>query len=115
MNKKSQQLARWEARLRPLARSLGRTGFLIRGSVFERRKKSIGSRYQWTWKDPNQKTTSVTLSAQQFVWLRKAIAQSRLVEQTLEKMRQLSRRVVLECIPGPRRRKPLIINTLRLI
>jgi len=115
MNKKPQKLAVLEARLRRLAQSLSRTGFVSEGSVFERKKKTSGSRYQWTWKDSNQKTVSLTLSPQQFVWLRKAIARSRTVEHTLKKMRQLSQQVLLEHVPGPRRRKPLPIRTLRAI
>ena len=95
-----------ETRLRQLARGLSRTSFISQGSVFERAKKGSGSRYQWTWKDPNQKTISLTLSAQQFAWLKKAITNGRSVEQTLEKMRQISRQIVLHHLPGPKRRKP---------
>jgi|ERR1044071_3714672 hypothetical protein len=115
MNKKPQKLAVLEARLRRLAHSLGRTGFVSEGSVFERKKKTSGSRYQWTWKDSNQKTVSLTLSPQQFVWLRKAIARSRAAEHTLKKMRQLSQQVLLQYVPGPRRRKRLSIRSLRAI
>jgi hypothetical protein len=115
MKRTSPQIDQLEVRLRRLARRLGRTGFISQGSVFERRKSGSGSRYQWTWKDPHQKTVSLTLSAQQFIWLQKAIARSRAVEATLEKMRQLSRRVVLEYLPGPKRRKSPKIKSLRPI
>jgi hypothetical protein len=50
---------------------------------------------------------SLALSAQQFAWLNKAMAHSRAVEKTLEQMRQISRRALLEHIPGSRRRKRL--------
>lgn len=115
MTKKDCQLAAWEARLRRLAHSLSHTGFISQGSVFERKKRGSGSRYQWTWKDPQQKTASLTLSAEQFVWLRKAISQARAVEKTLEKMRQISHRVLLQHVPGPRRRKRLSTRTLHAI
>jgi hypothetical protein len=114
MRKKHPSLAVLESRLRQLAQSLARTGFVSQGSVFARKKRGSGSRYQWTWKDPKQKTASLTLSAEQFAWLKKAIAQSRSVERTLKKMRQISQRIVLEYVPGPRRRKRLSIKTLRL-
>ena len=107
MTKNKPTLARLELRLRRLARSLAHTGFITQGSVFERTRRGGGSRYQWTWKDPEQKTVSLTLSAQQFAWLRKALARSRKVEKTLAQMRQISRRVLLQHIPGPHRRKRL--------
>jgi len=105
MSNKDRQLIALEARLRRLARRLSHTGFISQGSVFERKIRGSGSRYQWTWKDPRQKTLSLTLSAQQFVWLRKAIGQARAVDKTLEQMRQISHRVLLQHVPGPRRRK----------
>jgi len=112
MNAKDRRRAALQARLRHLARSLARTGFLSQGSVFERKTAGTGSRYQWTWKDGKQKTASLTLSAQQFIWLKKAIAQSRAVEKTLQKMRALSHQILIEHVPGPRRRKNLSIKTL---
>jgi hypothetical protein len=105
MREKDRKLAALEARLRRLAQSLSRTRFLSRGSAFERKKKGGGSRYQWTWKDPKQKTLSLTLSQQQFVWLRKAIGRDRTVEKKLQQMRRISRQVLTQHIPGPRRRK----------
>ena len=113
MTNKDRQLAALEARLRRLARSLSHTGFISQGSVFERKHRGSGSRYQWTWKDSQQKTASLTLSAQQFTWLNKAIREARSVEKTLEKMRQISQRVLLQHVPGPRRRKQLKIRRLR--
>ncbi len=115
MKKEPQKLASLEAQLRRLAQSLSRTGFVSQGSVFERKKTTSGSRYQWTWKDSKQKTVSLTLSAQQFRWLRKAIARSRSVEHTLKKMRWISNRVLLGHLPGPKRRKPLSLRKLRAI
>lgn len=100
---------------RQLARRLADIGFITQGSVFERRKNSAsGSRYQWTWKDPNQKTRSLTLSQEQYRWLKQALANQRQVEETLQKMRQISQRILLMTIPGTRRRKPFNSKALRL-
>jgi hypothetical protein len=75
-----------------LARSLAETGYLTQGSVFER-KKGPGSRYQWTWKNREQKTESLTLTLEQYQWLRRATANERKLKKTLMKMRQLSEQV----------------------
>ena len=97
---------------RRLARILARIGFVSQGSVFVRAEGAPGSRYQWTWKDSRQKTISLTLSAEQFAWLRKAIANQRHVDRILEKMRRLSKRFVVEHLPAPARRKSLSIKPL---
>jgi len=100
---------------RELARRLADIGFITQGSVFERRKDSAsGSRYQWTWKDPNQKTRSLTLSPEQYHWLKQALANQRRLEETLQKMRQISQRILLTSIPGTHRRKPLNTKVLPL-
>jgi hypothetical protein len=95
---------------RRLARTLAGIGFVSQGSVFARAEGAPGSRYQWTWKDSRQKTISLTLSAEQFAWLRKAIANQRQVDRILEKMRRLSKRIVVEHLPAPPRRKSLSIK-----
>jgi hypothetical protein len=110
MSKKNRELALLKTRLRRLARRLDRTGCVAQGSVFERKKRGGGSRYQWTWKNPKQKTVSVTLSAQQFAWLKRAIARARAAERTLEQMRRISQRIVLKHVPGPPRRKALSVK-----
>lgn len=104
-----------EAQHQRLARELAQTGFISQGSVFARKKGASGSRYQWTWKDPRQKTLSLTLSPEQFAWLKAAVAQQRQVEKTLRKMRSICHRILLEHIPGPRRRKSLSVKQLHLI
>lgn len=101
---------------RQLARRLAQIGFITQGSVFARGKHSAsGSRYQWTWKDPNQKTRSLTLSREQYHWLKQALANQRRLEETLKKMRRISQRILLSAIPGTRRRKPLNPKDLHLI
>jgi hypothetical protein len=99
---------------RRLARTLAGIGFVSQGSVFARADGAPGSRYQWTWKDSRQKTTSLTLSVEQFAWLRKAIANQRRADRILEKMRRLSKRIVVENLPAPARRKSLSIKPLHL-
>jgi hypothetical protein len=56
----------------------------------------------------------LTLSAEQFAWLQKAIANQRRVDRILGEMRRLSKRIVVEHLPAPPRRKSLSINPLRL-
>jgi hypothetical protein len=115
MKEKSKAWQRLEAQHRRLARELGRIGFISQGSVFARKKGASGSRYQWSWKDPRQKTRSLTLSAEQFAWLQAALARQRRVEKILKKMRRVTYRMLLEHTPEPSRRKPLSIKTLGLI
>ena len=74
---------------RHLASNLGDIGYITQGSVFER-KKGPGSRYQWTWKNKHQKTESLTLTEQEYHWLRQAATNQRKVSQTLKKMRRIS-------------------------
>jgi hypothetical protein len=85
-------IAHLDKEYRRLASSLGQTGYITQGSVFER-KKGQGSRYQWTWKNKDQKTQSLTLTQQQYHWLREATTNERKIKQTLKKMRQISEQV----------------------
>lgn len=115
MKKKHATLPALEAEYRSLAQSLAQSGFISRGCVFERKSPGSGSRYQWTWKDSRQKTLSLTLSAEQYQWLKEALAREKKLDQTLKKMRRISHLILLEHVPGPNRRKKLSINTLGLI
>ena len=56
----------------------------------------------------------VALSAEQFQWLKRAIANQRQVWDTLMKMQQLSAEHVLENLPNPPRRKRLTKKRLGL-
>jgi hypothetical protein len=85
-------IAELENEYHRLASSIGEMGYIIQGSVFER-KKGAGSRYQWTWKNRAQKTESLTLTQEQYQWLRKAVASERKLKQVLTKMRQVSEQV----------------------
>jgi hypothetical protein len=85
-------LAQLTEEYRRLATSLGDSGYVVQGSVFERRA-GPGSRYQWTWKNKRQKTESLTLTKQQYDWLRRAVANERTLKSTLRKMRRISEQI----------------------
>ena len=85
---------------------LARTGWISEGYVQDRGPGAGGPCYQWTRKVKG-KTVSVALSRQQYEWLRAAIGHWRHLQATLKQMRQLSRRVLFETVPGPPRRKRL--------
>ena len=82
-------IALLEEEYRSMAQNLGQIGFIVQGSVFER-KKGPGSRYQWTWKNKNQKTESLTLTKEEYQWLKQAIANERALRKTLKRMRRIS-------------------------
>jgi|SRR5215207_5780432 hypothetical protein len=114
MSKTVPSLPALEAQYRHLAAELAQIGFVSQGSVFQRKAHTPGSRYQWTWKDAAQKTKSLTLSQEQFDWLKQALHNQRQLDKTLKQMRQISHRILLRHIPGTRKRKPLNIRTLHL-
>jgi hypothetical protein len=70
------------------------------GSVTE----SHPGAWRWTRK-VKAKTVTVALSNEQAHAFRLAIAQHRRLEKLIDEMRALSQRILLESIPGPRRRK----------
>src|SRR3954470_14315546 len=89
-----------------LRRRLADIGWISEGYVQDRGPGAGGPCYQWTRKLKG-KIVSVALSREQYLWLRDAIAQWRLLQDTIKQMQQLSRRVLFETIPGPPRRKRL--------
>jgi hypothetical protein len=86
-----------EKEYRRLAQNLGQIGFIVQGSVFER-KKGPGSRYQWTWKNKNQKTESLTLTEEEYQWLKQSIANERALSKTLKRMRQISEQLFTQAV-----------------
>jgi hypothetical protein len=60
------------------------------------------------------KTVTVALSAEQFAWLKAAIANQRKVWETLLRMQQLTATYALENLPNPPRRKRLSKKKLGL-
>jgi hypothetical protein len=97
-------IAQLEKQYRRLALSLGQMGYITQGSVFER-KQGPGSRYQWTWKNKDQKTQSLTLTLEQYQWLQQAVTNERTLKQTLSKMRQLSEMIFARSLNHPKQRK----------
>jgi len=88
-----------------------REGFVARVG-FTGYSLGSGSRYQWTWKDPRQTALTLTLSARQYAWLNKAIAEHAAAQKMLAQMRQISHRILMDYVLGPRRRKHLSLKRL---
>ena len=103
---KSESLARWEQPYAQLRARLSQIGWMSEGYVQDRGPGAGGPCYQWTRKVKG-KTVSVALSGEQFEWLREAIAQWREVQSILKRMQGLSRQVLFETVPHPKRRKRL--------
>ena len=82
------------------------------GSVLERdRPGQGGPRYQWS-RRVKGKTVTVALSLEQFVWLKRAIANQRKVAALLAQMHRMSLEYMWKTLPSTSRRKRLSKNTL---
>ncbi|HWT83603.1 MAG TPA: DUF6788 family protein [Candidatus Methylomirabilis sp.] len=92
---------------RRLRQSLAQTGWVALGSLVERTRPGQGGpRYQWS-RRVGKKTVTVALSAQQYAWLKEAIANQRLVWETLMRMQHLTAQYAIQNLPNPPRRKRL--------
>jgi cyclopropane fatty-acyl-phospholipid synthase-like methyltransferase len=89
-----------------LVRKLAATGWISHGYVQDRGPGAGGPCYQWTRKVKG-KTVSLALSKQQYLWMRKAIANWRNLQSILKQMEDLSRTVLFTTVPDIARRKPL--------
>ena len=99
---------------RRLQEQLGRTGWIALGSVLERSLPGQGGpRYQWS-RRVGKKTVTVALSAEQFAWLKEAIANQRKVWDLLIDMQQQTLKHMWENLPSTSRRKRLTKKTLGL-
>jgi hypothetical protein len=99
---------------RRLRQSLAQTGWIALGSLIERTRPGQGGpRYQWS-RRVGKKTITVALSAQQFAWLKEAIANQRLLWDTLTRMQHLTAQYALQNLPNPPRRKRLSKKRLGL-
>jgi hypothetical protein len=106
--------AAWPAEYQRLRRRLGRTGWIALGSLLERNRPGQGGpRYQWS-RRVGAKTVTVALSAEQFAWLKRAIANQRAVWNDLLRMQQLTAEYMLQNLPHPPRRKRLTRRRLGL-
>lgn len=102
------------AAYRRLRRLLARTGWVATGSLLERNQPGQGGpRYQWSRRVAG-KTITVALSAEQFRWLKNAIANQREAEAILARMHQLALQHLWKNLPEPSRRKRLSKRTLGL-
>ena len=106
--------ARTVRRFRRLAGQLGRSEWVLRGTIRPRRivaarrgrgEKSYGPYYQWTFKEAG-KTVTVNLSAAQLGAFQRAITRQRQVERLLAEMRGLSRQFLEATTNGVIKRKP---------
>src|SRR5438552_10419493 len=90
-----------------LRRRLIQLGYISQGSVQDRTtRKGGGAGYQWTRKVAQQ-TVTVSLSPEQFIKMKEATTNYRKLRQHLKQMERLSRTIIFENAPHPRRRKHL--------
>ena len=97
--------ASFPAAYQRLQQRLAQTGWIALGSLLERDQPGQGGpRYQWS-RRMKGKTITVALSAEQFAWLKQAIANQRDLLDTLAEMQRITAQHVLHNLPNPQRRK----------
>jgi len=102
------------AEYRRLQQRLACTGWIALGSLVERNRPGQGGpRYQWS-RRVDGKTITVALSAEQFRWLKAAVANQRRVAEILGRMHHLALVYLWKYLPNPPRRKRLNNRTLGL-
>jgi hypothetical protein len=102
------------AAYRRLQKHLAQIGWIALGSLLERKLPGQGGpRYQWS-RRVEGKTVTVALSAEQFAWLKSAVANQRKVWALLNQMNQLTLHYLWKNLPGTVRRKRLSKKTLGL-
>ena len=111
---KKMTLAQAQTQYARLRQQLATMGWISEGYVQNRGPGAGGPCYQWTRKVKG-KTVSVALSKEQFEWLQQAIEQWRQAQSTLKAMQRLSRQVLFDALPNPRRRKKLGKKVLGLM
>jgi hypothetical protein len=112
MDQSDGSAARLRRRFERLAARLGKTRWVLVGTIRPRRipsrrdaaKTWLGPYYQWTFKEGG-KTVTVNLSAAQAKAFQRAIDAQRTVERLLADMRRLSRQFLERTTPGVKRRK----------
>jgi len=109
-----EELTQSKSRYARLRARLARVGWISEGYVQDRGPGAGGPHYQWTRK-VKAKTVSVALSKEQYQWLQGAITNWRAVQKTLRQMQRLSRQVLFETVPHPKRRKRLSQRALGTI
>ena len=107
VNKKTQPLAQLQRQYQQLSRPLGEMGLISKGSVQDRRTRQRGGAgYQWTRK-LDQKTVTVSLTAEQFDRMKEAVGNYRRLRCRLRELEKLSRQIIFQSAPHPGRRKRL--------
>ena len=106
MAEKKQKKVRRNGALQDLTGAFRDVPLIVHGSVFVIPPKSDGQkpRYVWT-KKVNKKTVSIALSRQQYYAVQKAIAANRRIGNELQSIRRKSENIILETIPGVKRRR----------
>jgi len=112
--KKSQSPETFQTTYARLRGQLSKTGWISQGYVQDRGPGAGGPCYQWTRKVKG-KTVSVALSQEQFQWLKEAIENWKKLQAILKDMQLLSRQVLFETLPNPKRRKRLGKKVLGLV
>ncbi|SRR5258708_40358290 len=114
MNPKTFSITPSQAPYEQLRRHLAQVGYISQGSVQDRTaRKGGGAGYQWTRKVA-QKTVTVSLTAEQFLKMKEAVANYRKLRQHLKEMEWVSRRIIFQSSPHSRRRKNLSQKVLGL-
>jgi hypothetical protein len=105
MNKSSASSA--QQQFQRLRRCLSQLGYISQGSVQDRTaRKGGGAGYQWTRKVA-QKTVTVSLTQEQFIQMKTATDNYRMLRRQLRQLEKLSRSIIFDNAPHPRRRKNL--------
>lgn len=114
MKKSKRPFADFPAHYRRLQARLAQSGWIALGSLVERKALGQGGpRYQWS-RRVNGKTVTVALSAEQFAWLKSAIANQRKLWRLMEEMNRLTLEHMWKTFPSTSRRKRLSKKTLGL-
>src|SRR6266550_9500985 len=107
MNQNIKPLTQLEREYEQLRRPSGQIGLISQGSVQDRTaRRGGGAGYQWTRK-VDQKTVTVSLTAEQFIQMKRAVTNYRGLRQQLNQMEKLSRSIIFQKAPHPSRRKTL--------
>lgn len=114
MSTTKKTLAQYQTEYTRLREQLAKIEWISEGYVQDRGPGAGGPCYQWTRKVKG-KTVSVALSKEQFEWLQAAIVQWRQAQETLKAMQRLSRQVLFQTMPHPKRRKRLSKKVLGLM
>ena len=106
--------SRPEQELEQLRRELAQGGPISQGSVQDRTsRRGGGAGYQWTRKVAG-KTVTVALTAEQFIRMKEAVGNYRVLRRQLRRLEKLSRRLIFAAHPHPHRRKRLSHKVLGL-